>query len=239
MFFLGKDNKLWYYDGGYWTFITFVRAILNIIDDRNLLYVANDKKCAGETQIIYFNRRMKYFKQPPENVDTTIKEAVLNISNHSTSVFTRDSTYLIGSIKTDIDPEKYTLIYKDSVSRSDHNIFGRGYDFCRHMAYYIKKQAYYQDEIIVYCYIYDNIKSNAIWDKKDNSYTIQKIIKLSGRYYHESREFLTNDEHYISLINEEKYEKIYPNLFATIAYKNEKYYIGNNELTLDPEFILE
>jgi len=251
MYILGKNNKLWYYEG-LWYFITFVREILGIIDNRTLAYISDDKKFAGKTQVIYFNlKRTRHFKELPLNIDMSGKEMVLDINTpYKFLCFKKDFTYFtdtgLGHIKTNIDPNKYIVIYGRCSLTSDHHIFGEysGSKYYRCDIYYIERQLYYQGEIIVYCDNYGYTKSNFNF-KMNYTFelrgTTKKIIKLDEnfRYYHESREFITNDEHYISLLNEEIYEKIYTNLFATIAYKCGKYYVGESELILDPKLILE
>lgn len=123
--FLGKNNKLWYYEEC-WYFITFIQEILGIVDDRTIRYIADDKKFTKQTQVIYFNHcNTRHFKEA--DLSIPIKEEVLDISKpYNLLHFTKNSAHLLSPcIKTNIDLEKYIIIYGESFHDPDHHIFWR------------------------------------------------------------------------------------------------------------------
>lgn len=253
MYFVDKNNKLWFYFAGSFYFITFIQKILAFIDNRTISYVSDTKKHKGKEQIVYFNRYCTaHFKYksvnnyPSYGLNDLV--SVLDIGFDTSIHFVRSKTYELitqsysehhiispNLLDTGIDPEKYTILYGKSLAhkQSDLKWICSQSLFAGYEIYYTDRKNSYENTLVVYrnryFYFHADIKSKFTF----SGTTSENIDLGPGIWFHASREFITDDNKYVSLINLEEYDQIYPNIYSTIGRKNGEYFLCNKQLSTD------
>lgn len=257
MYFVDKNNKLWFYFVGSFYFITFVQKILAFVEKRTILYVSDTKKYKGSEQIVYFNwYHTAHFKsrseEPGMAYDIGKLTSVLDIGFKSTSMyFMKNETYeLIAhshsehhiirpcSLNTGIDTEKYIILYGESMTMSHSDLKWSCSDslFVGYKIYYIGRRNSYENTLVIKCnnYSYFCGKDIGSVGKFGSPNTTEKNVDLgSGTWYHASREYITDDDKYVSMITLEEYESIHPNIYSTLGCKSGQYFLGDEQMNID------